>query len=74
MKATQEGKCAICGEVPDHDLRVDHDHGTKKVRELLCATCNSGLGHFHESQEKLQAAIAYLKKHKQEQNSNDMGA
>ncbi len=41
-------------------LAVDHCHSTGKIRGLLCTGCNSGLGHFHDSIEKLQLAILYL--------------
>lgn len=64
MKASQEGKCAICGEIPDHDLRVDHDHHTDQVRALLCSNCNSGLGMFQEAPERLRLAAGYIEAHK----------
>lgn len=65
----QDGKCAICGAVPDGKLHVDHDHsccpGQKRscgqcVRGLLCTRCNTGLGMFQDSVSKLKAAIRYL--------------
>jgi len=47
-------------------LAVDHNHDTGKVRELLCNTCNNGLGCFKDDPKLLQSAIKYLNKHKQE--------
>jgi hypothetical protein len=58
---SQEGVCAICRlemAVP----HVDHDHDSNKVRGLLCFTCNTALGKFHDSTEMLESAINYLKK------------
>lgn len=54
--------CAVCGD-PLKAPCVDHDHKTGKVRAILCSGCNSGLGQFRESPERLQRAIEYLAKH-----------
>jgi Recombination endonuclease VII len=62
MVRDSEGKCAICRKSFEK-LFVDHDHSTKKVRELLCRHCNSGLGMFGDSEEFLLRAVAYLRKH-----------
>lgn len=60
----QKGCCAICHRVAaKRGLFVDHDHATQQVRALLCQTCNSGLGLFHEDTRVLEAALAYLRKH-----------
>jgi hypothetical protein len=64
---TQGGSCAICGNTPapeDKSLCVDHDHVTKKLRGLLCDSCNRGIGLLKDSTETLQKAIDYLNKHK----------
>lgn len=60
----QCGKCAICGSDSPGKTgwHVDHDHKTQKVRGLLCMHCNLVLGHARDSVERLEAAIAYLKR------------
>lgn len=67
MYDKQMGNCACCGR-PSTDfkrgLHLDHDHKTGQVRALLCTKCNPGLGYFEDSIEKLEMAIAYLKKFK----------
>jgi len=61
----QENKCAICGNVfkKTTDACMDHCHKSKKVRDILCRTCNSGLGYFKDSIQNLKSAIQYLTKH-----------
>jgi hypothetical protein len=66
MALAQDFRCAICDDRADlatARLVVDHDHKTKKVRGLLCYTCNLGLGAFNDQPFKLKQAILYLKKH-----------
>lgn len=60
MHARQDGKCLICGVVPNERLCVDHCHKTGEVRGLLCRQCNGGLGNFKDNPESLQKAILYL--------------
>ena len=63
----QNYKCAICGTLDSkcHSGRfhIDHCHKTKKIRGLLCTTCNTALGKFHDSTQLLQNAIHYLQQH-----------
>lgn len=69
MLVAQSGVCAIC-KLPENSidhrtggsrrLSVDHHHGTKKVRALLCRGCNQGIGNFREDVKLLRAAIEYL--------------
>jgi hypothetical protein len=62
----QDGTCAICPVVisdgSGRRLHVDHDHDTGKVRGLLCQKCNTALGAFGESPERLRKALAYLER------------
>jgi Recombination endonuclease VII len=65
----QQERCGSCREPFSTTPQVDHDHQCcngnyscgKCVRGLLCPNCNSGLGRFEDSTERLQAAIDYLK-------------
>lgn len=60
----QNGMCAICGRPPGDGrskyLHVDHCHTSKKVRGLLCGSCNQGLGRFGHDVGVLSEAIRYL--------------
>lgn len=62
MAEAQGYLCAICGETckTGRSLAVDHDHETGRVRGLLCARCNNGLGNFCDNVDSLRRAIAYL--------------
>lgn len=57
----QDGRCAICRKPPKAQLCVDHAHSTRKVRGLLCRSCNLGIGYLQESPAILTAAAAYIK-------------
>ena len=69
MLRVQDGRCAICNAVFPKGRRphVDHDHATGKVRGLLCARHNHGLGMFSDSEELLMAAAAYLQRFRETQ-------
>lgn len=64
----QNNECAICysknGTSRWPNLSIDHDHSTRKVRGLLCHTCNSALGMFRENKDVLINAIKYLERYK----------
>lgn len=64
LNKAQLGLCAICKkpENENKSLAVDHCHTTGKVRGLLCAKCNQGLGSFKDDTERLTNAIKYLTK------------
>lgn len=59
MILNQGGMCAICSK--SCKLVVDHDHESKKVRGLLCPTCNQGIGLLRDSSAVAQLAANYLK-------------
>ncbi len=64
----QGGACAICrkaepGGNGNTSFHVDHNHETGEVRGLLCAACNSGLGHLGDDIDRLRAALAYLERY-----------
>ena len=59
MVLDQDGGCKICG-TKESKLYVDHDHGTGKVRGLLCHCCNAGIGLLKDSPDIMQKAIQYV--------------
>lgn len=60
MLEQQQGRCGICrGEMKRPC--IDHDHGTRKVRGLLCHRCNIGLPYVEDSTYRI-AALAYLER------------
>lgn len=71
MLEHQNGKCAICktdlivGSYYKNggNCRVDHNHQTGKVRELVCHECNAVLGFSKENIDILQNTMNYLRKH-----------
>ncbi len=67
MLISQNYECKICGADKCHTGRnfsVDHCHITNKVRGLLCAHCNVGLGNFKDNTDTLNKAITYLNEFK----------
>lgn len=69
----QLGRCAICAEelIAGKHTHTDHCHRTGKVRGMLCATCNVGLGHFKDDPARLRAAAHYLEAHSSEAGRAD---
>lgn len=71
--ASQGNACAVCGtdEPGLKGWQIDHDHTCcpkrarcgQCTRGILCMRCNLGLGHFKDDPQRLEAAIAYLKKY-----------
>lgn len=69
MFERQGHACAICGAgiaprgtSPDKSqtAHLDHCHTTGRVRGLLCAACNIGLGKFRDDATLMARAITYL--------------
>jgi hypothetical protein len=60
----QKNRCAICGEKFVETPHMDHDHKTKQNRDLLCGSCNKGLGYFKDNPKALRNAARYVEKHK----------
>lgn len=73
IEKKQNYRCAICGTDNPGTIKrkgasksqfcVDHDHITRKVRGLLCSTCNAGIGLLGDNLKSLEAAAAYLREH-----------
>ena len=59
--AAQGGVCAICRRGNGgKQWHTDHDHETGQFRGVLCALCNTGLGHFGDDLARLRRAADYL--------------
>lgn len=76
----QGGVCAICKKHENRihkgtkaNMCVDHDHATGKVRGLLCAKCNSGLGYFADNIDTLLSAVNYLQRLQSADCNTDSG-
>jgi len=62
--------CAICGSTEigtkhQKNFHVDHCHITKKVRGLLCKSCNIMLGEAKDDPRIISRAIEYLERSRQ---------
>lgn len=64
LLASQGGVCALCGRAETFrhakNLAVDHCHETGRIRGLLCASCNKGIGLLGDDPFRLVAAARYL--------------
>ncbi len=65
----QGGVCAGCkrvmvrgqkGSNQCHTMCIDHDHVTKKVRGLLCLSCNRALGYAQDREDVLKSLATYI--------------
>jgi hypothetical protein len=63
--ASQDGKCAICGDSSPRRgkdrLVIDHCHATGGVRGLLCSRCNLAIGHLRDEPRLAELAADYLR-------------
>jgi len=59
----QGGVCAICKRPSEKTLVRDHCHATGRLRALLCALCNAGLGMFRDNPAVLRGAASYLEQY-----------
>lgn len=70
----QKGLCDICKKVLTFENKIsgsracaDHEHSKPpKPRGVLCINCNLGIGNLQDNPAIMQAAIAYVTKHKKE--------
>ncbi len=66
----QGGSCAVCNDVVDYLLHVDHDHDCCEgrvtcglcIRGLLCIQCNSAMGIMKDDPVRLRKAADYLER------------
>jgi hypothetical protein len=55
--------CACCKSTDpksDQGWCIDHEHGTKIIRGILCSPCNRGIGFLGDTLEGVQKALTYL--------------
>jgi hypothetical protein len=63
-----DGRCDVCRDElgpNSKDRHLDHCHDRGKLRGLLCRWCNLALGHAKDDIARLEALLAYLRKHQQ---------
>lgn len=62
----EQGRCcAACGSTESGSVRgwaTDHEHGTKRVRGILCQGCNVAIGNLNDDPERAIKLAAYLRK------------
>lgn len=60
--AAQGYRCAACKTYdPGRYWHTDHDHKTGRVRGILCAACNTAIGHAKDDLDRLMACAEYLR-------------
>lgn len=63
MLVNQNYRCKCCGcdlgLLNEKGINIDHDHGTGKIRGILCGSCNRALGFMEENIDKIQGLINY---------------
>lgn len=68
MHEDQDGRCTICHKTSEQEgraLAVDHCHVTKKVRSLLCTSCNTTIGKEENNPGIFRRMLSYIEEHKQ---------
>jgi protein-arginine kinase activator protein McsA len=60
MVESQGGLCWICQKQPP-TLCVDHCHKTKRIRSLLCHSCNLAVGNIKEDMSAAERLLLYIK-------------
>lgn len=67
----QGSVCMICRKPPRpggkraaSQLHQDHDHKTGQNRDLLCNSCNQGIGYLQDDPDLLRAAADYIDRHR----------
>ena len=64
-KVVSDGLCAICKAPPGkRKLHFDHCHATGALRQMLCHSCNVGLGFFRDNPSLLREAATYIERHR----------
>ena len=60
----QDGKCRLCGDETSfagkYTAVVDHNHGSKKIRGILCHWCNVALGLFEKKNLDPKRVVEYM--------------
>jgi hypothetical protein len=60
MLAEQDGRCGLCRHKSKKTLAVDHCHKPRRIRRLLCNSCNSMLAFAGDDPDVLVRAAVYL--------------
>ena len=59
----QDSECGMCGDAylsrPKHFV-MDHDHGSGRLRGVLCTQCNTALGSLKEDPDRFRGGLEYM--------------
>lgn len=63
-KKPQKLTCPLCGDEVEggHNIVLDHNHKTGKIRGFVCDNCNTGMGRAKDDIRILQNWIEWLNK------------
>lgn len=61
-RQAQNNRCGCCDREMTKPV-IDHDHTTGNVRDLLCYSCNVGIGLLGDTLAGLRQAAVYLERH-----------